>query len=590
MSKSKSKPKAVDPHAPVYIKTMSPLKRWTLVGVAVFCLLIFSVTGVMTTVLSGWFGAGPLVQATLELPSGPAKITLEDQQRATRLREWGEQFLQIFLFPVDGDEPESNLAYATLMKLADDMGLVVTADQIRGTLQGLAAQGAAAYEQRYRNLGFRTAVQFEAQVAAVLRVRTVVELLSASAVPSEADILAAWAKDYEEMDVQFTVWHPSAFADAAAQLEPSEEELQTFFDEGLTGIQRADLEHEQAVSFDAVLLTMESLETDAVKAWFQPEEPVQEALDGFYNSNRFSLYRRPEPEEGVEPDPAAGPYLSIEELGARLRADYLLHKAITTLALELPQAEDAAVFAADKGADYHQQEELVGYSELPELEQVGHLQLRRLFNAELDFWVQTPVQGEGLVYLARPLQRRDRSMPQLSEIRDPVVTLWRENQQVDLAKQAADAFLDGLPRGEDHVEGDSVVLDAEDFASLVAAAAQPLEQMGWLSHTLRRTTDPVWPTEATVLRRLRSVVGNQLQELVDGQVVGPEDYGEDGIVVAHLKGRRAADPDSMWPSERITAERRAQITASQRFYSEMISFEGLSRAYGLTKVINFDSQ
>ena len=592
MSKSKSHKaaKPVDQHAPVHTDTMSPLRRWTLIGVAVFCLLIFSVTGSMTTVITGWFGGGPPIHATVEMPSGKVDITVEDYRRAAQLRGWGENNLQIFLFPADGDEFETNLAYATLMLLGDEMGVVVTNNQVRGLLEGIAARGVQEYENLYRSLGFRSAAQFEAQVRSALRVQKVIRILSASVVPSESDILAAWAKDYEEMDVQYTAWHPSAFAEASGQLEPTEEELNTFFEEGLTGMQRVTLEVEQAVSFDTVALTAEALETEAVQAWFQSEEPTPEALSGFYSSNRVSLYRRPAPEEGEEVDPDAEPTLSQEEVGDRLRSDYLLHKAISTLALELPQADDAVAFAAEKGAEYLKQEELVVMSALADVERIGHTQLRRLFNAELNIWVQTPIQSEGMVYLARPLERRDRSMPELAEIREDVVALWREGQRSVLALEAAEAFLEGLPKGEDHVEGDAVVLDAEGFATAAGAGEMSVEQMGWISRNLRLTTDPTWPIEAKILPRLRRTVGVQLDELVDGQVVGPEDYGDDGVVVAHLKGRRDADASAMWPSERMRAERSAQIAAYQRFNSEEISFEGLARTYGLTKVIQPENQ
>lgn len=550
-----------------------------------FCLLIFSVTGPMSDVISGWLGGGPPVHATMELPhQGTVDITQEDSYRASRLRSWGENF-GIVLFPEDADEEESNLAFAGLMKLADDMEVIVTNAQLAAYLAPFSQLGATEYERRYRQLGFANARQFEAQVRSAVRIQTLVGMLGMAALPSESDILEAWAKDYEEMDVQYAVLHPSAFADAASALEPEEEELQTYFETGLNGTQRRDLEVEQAVSFDTVVLTADVLESEAVQAWFTPEEPTEEILNGFYQTNRFSLYRRPEPEEGAEVDIELGDHLTVEELGDRLRKDYLLHKAITTLALELPQAEDAAAFAAEKGAEYVKHEAMVAYSDLPEVERLGHMQLRRLFNAEINFWVQTPIQTEGMVYLARPLDRRDRAMPELTEIHDEVVTLWRESQQSVLAQEAADAFVEGLPKGEDAVEGDPVVMDADAFAAALAGADYAVEQMGWISKTNRRTTDPIWPSDSKILPTLRYMVAFQLDALEDGQVIGPEVYGENGIVIAQLKGRRPANVEEIWPSERDRAEYSAQTIASQRFQSDVLSFEGMSNLYGLTKVV-----
>ena len=99
MSKSNPKPKVVDQHAAVHThEPMSPLKRWVISGVAVFCLLIFSVTGPMSDVITNWFGGGPPVAATMELPSGMVDITYLDTERGTRLRGWGKDF-GINLFP-----------------------------------------------------------------------------------------------------------------------------------------------------------------------------------------------------------------------------------------------------------------------------------------------------------------------------------------------------------------------------------------------------------------------------------------------------------------------------------------------------------
>lgn len=583
MSKAnQQKPKAVDPHAPVQTETMSKGRKAFILAVTIFCLLIFSVTGPMSDVMTGWFRGGPAVRATLEMPSGKAEITQEDFTQASYLMGQAENLLQREYFPLEEDEEAKILAYATLMKLADELGLVSTDARLKEYLAGITSQDQ--YEAIYRSRGFRTAVQFENQLRAVYRIERVIDLLSNGTAPAESEILAAWAETYEEMDVQYTVYHPSAFADAASALEPTDEELEEFFNLGLNGTQRAELQIEQAVAFDAVVLTSEALTSDAVAAWFQPDEPAPESLDGFYNSNKFLLYKRPEPEEGEVADPDAEPFLSMEELGDRLREDFLLHKAISTLALELPQAEDAVAFAAEKGAEYLKQEELVGYSELSDVERIGHNNLRRLFNAEMNLWVQTPIQTEGLVYLARPIERRDLAMPELADVRAEVVVMWQEGQRGTLAREAADAFLEALPRGEDHVEGDPILMSSEAFQAAVAAGDRTVEQMGWIARSMRRAADPVWPTDALVLRRLRAVMGTRLDELVDTQVFGPEDYGADGIVIAHLKGRRPADVEQMWPSEREMAEYQAIQQAFARFQTDVMSFEGMARMYGLEKV------
>ena len=51
--------------------------RWVLLGLAIFCLVIFSITGPMTAVLTQMMEGDPTLMSRLELPSGAAEISLE---------------------------------------------------------------------------------------------------------------------------------------------------------------------------------------------------------------------------------------------------------------------------------------------------------------------------------------------------------------------------------------------------------------------------------------------------------------------------------------------------------------------------------
>ena len=587
MSKNKqSKPKPVDQHEAVHTETMSPLKRWTIIGVAVFCLLIFSVTGAMTQVLGGLFTDGPPVRATVQLPSGEKNIDLNVYRSAGMLKKFAAV---LGLDPYNGEDGEEEiLSYATLMLLSEDLDLMITTQQIQGFLSPIA-QTAEQYKQLYRSnmfpQRFSTAQQFESQVARALRVFTMIDLLKSSEVPSEDMVFASWSKDYEEMDVEYTVWHTSQFEQAAAALEPTEEELATYFNDELSAFERVKLEIPQAVTFESVLLSAEALDTDSVKAWFAPAEPTEEELNGFYQINKQRMYVRPEPEEGQEVDPELDRLLSLEELGGAVRTDYLLNQAMGQLGLDLIGAEDVAAFAAERGAEHLVYAEMIEPSGLMDIERIGNLQLNVLFQSESGSWSSRPLVKRDLCYYVRTTEKRERKMPELAEIREDVVVLWRAAQQVTLAQEAADAFVAALPRGEDHVEGDPVSVSPEVFANAVAESGRAMEQMGWVSRRARRAVDPLWPSDATILRGLRSRIGFELEDLLDGQIVGPESFGEDGIAVAHLKGRRPVDLATMWPAELANARARAGQAASMAFATDQLSFEGLATSYGLTKVI-----
>lgn len=592
MSKNKqTKPKPVDQHEAVHTETMSPLKRWMIIGIAVFCLLIFSVTGAMTTVLEDLFTDGPPVKATVELPSGQKNIDRNVYRSAVMLKKFAGV---LGLDPYNGEDSEEDiLSYATLMLLSEDLELMITTQQIQGFLAPIA-QSAAQYKQLYRgNLfpqRFSTAQQFESQVARALRVFTMVDLLKSSEVPTEAMVFESWAKAYEEMDVEYTVWHTSQFEEAAAALEPTEEELSTYFNDELSAFERVKLEIPQAVTFETVLLSAAALDSDAVKAWFTPAEPTEEELNGFYQINKQRLYVRPEPEEGQEVDPELGRLLSLEELGGAVRTDYLLNQAMGQLGLDLIGAEDVPTFAAEKGAEYLVHGEMVDPSGLMDIERIGSLQLNGLFQSESGSWSSRPLVKRDLCYYVRTTEKRERKMPELAEIRDDVVALWRSARQVTLAEEAADAFVAALPRGEDYVEGDPVSVSTDVFANAVAESGRAIEQMGWVSRSSRRTVDPLWPSDARILRGLRARMGFDLEDLLDGQIVGPESFGEDGIAVAHLKGRRPVDIATMWPSELANARARAGQAASIAFAADQLSFEGLATSYGLTKVIEVETE
>lgn len=558
------------------VQQMSTMKRWSLIGVAVFCLLIFTVTGPMTEVLTNAFSGDPLVEATVDMPSGTVNITSSDYRYAANLKEWSERMLGRSLY--DDNSTESVLAYATLIKLADEMQIQTADSQLQDMLNVFVNQGADAYRNFWRSQGFASALGFENYVRQSLRVGAVVDLLSTSAVPTEQDVLDVWSESFQEMNVQYAVLHPSNFADAAAALEVSDEDLAAFFASELNPQETSELEVEQAVAFEVVLLDEAAMGSDAVKAWFSADEPSAEALDGFYASNKYLLYVREKVGDDLDP------IISREELGDRVKNDYLMHQAVTELSFELPDTENVQEFSAEKGATYISYSEMIELSLLGDVEIIGGVQLRRLFQAEENIWMPSPVQMEGHVFLMRPTAKRDRQLPELTEIRGDVVELWRSRQQQRLASEAADQLVADLPRGVDYVEGDAVSVSAEEFTNAAAGASLAIEQMGWISRTSRTTTDPFWPSDATVLRSLRTQVGGQLSDLVDGEIVGPQDFGDKGIAVAHLIGRRDADSSSMWPAEYERAKMLATQNAYTSFQSDQISYEGMARTYNLQKV------
>ena len=300
----------------------------------------------------------------------------------------------------------------------------------------------------------------------------------------------------------------------------------------------------------------------------------------------MSLYRRPALEPGQTRPEGEGEVFSIAELGDRLARDYRLHAALVQAGLSLPGAPDAAAYAAANGLRFETFAEPVKLTDLEKLPVYGSFQLRNLFSGEAGVWLQNPVLlPDGVAYLVRPTKVLQRELPPLAEIPDAVIGHWREKEQLRLANEAAKAFTASLPKPADWVEGDPVTLTPEAFAQAIGAERRALTEIDWMARTVRPATDPIWGAEETVKRRARTILSGRLKDLLDGQVIGPEDFGSDGIVVLHLAGRRPADETKIWPNELQRARSDAQRLAETNFRAEQLSFEGLAKSYGLTKVI-----
>ena len=383
------------------------------------------------------------------------------------------------------------------------------------------------------------------------------------------------------MELNYVSFDTEGFVDAASALEPEEEELTTFFETGLSYNQRALLENEESVAFEVLLISEESLATESVKAWASQEEPSDEALQGFYDFRRYTLYQRGDDDPKLETEPT----ISREELGDRLKRDFLLNRAALALLNEAGEAEDLAAFASGKGVELIVEAEAIPSSQLPDLPRIGTSVLRQMAFSELNTFLNEPIILEGVAVLARPTMQIARAMPELSEVRDSVVDHWRETKQAVLAKEAAEAFLAALPRAEGALDGDPVTMEREAFAAAVTASGGELGHLDWVSRRARPVTDPKWTSDDTFNPWLRSQVGSLLDDYLDNEVIGVLENPRDGIsVVAYLAGRRNADQSKIWPGEIESARRSARSTAQRQFFDEQLSYEGLARAYQIEKL------
>lgn len=560
---------------------MSRRRRLFLIGVAIFCLVIFSVTGPMMSAFDNFFGGGPAVAATAELPSGKVEFTSEDLARAANLIDWEERFFPML---ARGNDAEDEMVYALLRRLGDDIGLTVPDAVVRDTIASMVGD-ASQYPTLVRNLGFTSALQFEMVLRDVLRVPMLEEMLASSQIPTEVDVLEMFAQRYQEFQLEYLVWHASDFEAAAQALEPTEEELQTFYDEGLSFTQRRDLENEESVAFEAILITKEALQTEAVKSWMTEDVPTEEQLESFYSFNRRALYLRPEPEEGTEPDPELGEYLSREELGDRVLEDWSLQRAAQMLQGDAAESGDLEALATERGVESLKFEEPVPASQLADLPRIGSAGLGQLLRVDEGVFLASPVMGDGVAVLARALTQQPRELPALEEIRESVIDYWREGRLPEMATEAAEAVIAGFPQPE--IEGDAVIVDAPGFATAASDAGMELGSLGWISRNRRAGEDPVWDADDNVSDWLRSQVNRELDDAVDSQVLGPYEnsFVEDPfVVVARLVGTRDPGTERIWPQELASIRTTLAYQGSATFREDQLSFEAMAKHYNLARV------
>ncbi|TAH38944.1 MAG: hypothetical protein EYC70_03250 [Planctomycetota bacterium] len=576
--KDSTNPVRVDPH-PVRHESQTEREkrkkrqRTLLVLVFIFCLVTFTVTSAMSQVFGRWWQwirGGPPVVARLELPSGPAKIEPEEYRAALWLTG-------------DRDATDADIiAMAVLRRLADEYSVIVTDQELIQRIDLLLRIYQIPYEQLWRSSfgGFGRPTDFEEHLREVMRVEKVAGLLSKSAVVTAPEAVAEWARRREELRADYATWEGKDFLEAARQETPTDEQLAAFYESGLTPLQRSQLEREEALQFDALVLSSDALGTEAVQAWAAAEEPTEAQLTDFYERQKYMLYSRPLPAEGEEPPADWTPIRPREEVGEQLARDYRLYAAAEKLQSQAAGAADLAAFAAEKGVELVPQGEFTALSELADLPRIGTPNLRSLYFLEPGQWGRSPLLSGDLAYVARLAQKRERELPALAEIRDSVVDYWHEQRADELAKAAAEAFVAGLPRPDGAAAGDPVVLDEAAFGAAVAASNRPVQVLDWISRIARPTTDPKWDREERLRPWLRDQIGSRLDEYEDGRVLTPLHLTEPSIhVVARVAGRRPLDPARLWPGELELARREGLAEAQRRFQEEQLSYAGLSRAF-----------
>lgn len=561
---------------------MSLFKRYErplLIALAIFCLVIFSVTGAMTMAFGSFFGGGPDLVATYTLPrAGETELTWERYQSTANL-------MGVFM-PSDDLETEDIIRFAVLEDLANDMNMTVSSDQLAVYLQysfGIQTQ------EDYRRMlarfpGVSTPKQFEGLIRRVLTTMMVESLLSSSEMPTSAEALEQWSVDYQEYRLEYVRFRADDYVDQAEREPVDEEDLTDFFENRMSQTQTEQLKEEDAIAFDALLLEADALSSsEAVVAWANQEAPSEEELRGFYEYRRGFRYLRDDGQATGEDR-----YLTIEELGDRLEDDFLLHRAGQQLASALTDVTDLADFAMERGVELVQFAEPVSRSALAELDRVGNYDLQDLFQYADGDWMQRALLLDSAVVVARPTARRERRLPELAAIRDQVLAHYREERSLKLAEQDAERFAERiLPPAEAADTG--VTVDA--LAAAASGVGLQVDTLDWISAQPRPAVDPHWPVTERFLPWLRRQLLTEIAGMGEGDLFGPLSLPVERLfAVGRVAGTRAPDVERIWPGELQRARMTMASESTRAFGEEQLSYESLASRFQIERPQSEDAE
>jgi len=554
-------------------RSLRRYQRPLLIGVTVFVLLTFSITGAVITALA------PSAErdfARFVLPSG--RTVLVDYGM---FREFGVILGQVGPFapqPGGGDrqrlEEEDVFSFLMLYSLATDLGLDVGTTDVRTVLQGIFQGRNEDYRNFLRAKGWR-APAFEEWLRRVLLVdRYRSFLVTAYGIPTPEDIEREWRERNALFTLEAVALAPATYEGAVAAMEPADEEL-TALQAGLTPLEQARMRKPDRIATEGLSLEMGEEPPAKLAALLEGDpEPSTEELLSFYK--RYETRYLPPREPETRPVGEAPKPLPFEEVENRVRREYRFKRAMDKVLARArePEAPSLEGLAEEFGLETF----VHSLSNRAEIQAVPRFADPREVDACFDpfvgpegSWVARPLFSPLSVFAVRVVRRVPMGLASLDHDRADYVALWRKRKQVSDARSAAEEFrnaIDAAMEGEDR-EG--------AFAREAETRGFTVERIG--PFALGARLEPGFFEKPAGLEKFLMSRVDLLQDLEPGAVVGPEVQGaEEAFVVFRLASREDPDPSTMRPKQVREAFQTATRTRMQEFFEDSAGlFERLSR-------------
>ncbi|HET6204339.1 MAG TPA: hypothetical protein VFI25_16220 [Planctomycetota bacterium] len=561
------------------LEVLRRYQRPILIGVTVFVLLTFSITG---TMLLAFHKAEDLGIASFRLPSGKTFVvdrpTYQDYAYGCELTLGLLPFVRTRLVEADV------YRFLLLHRLALESGLDVSKESIAEYLRagmGFYFRTRDEYDRFLRRYRIRAPV-YEEYVRRFLVVDRYLSFAgSAYAIPGPEDVEAAWRKEHARFTLEVVSFSSDAQAEESKRLLASDADLEAWRD-ALPPDRKKRYERDARTSFEGAAAAKADLAkphpgplADALAGIaFAEEEIVQR-----YDATKRARYRKPAPSPASEPastQPASAPaeeFLPIEEVRDRVLAELRAAKLFEKVAREAG-SEGAAPFA--EVARKFGLETLVQSSVTPkELEA-----LPRFSDPVARISIQTgpvgqvlpgPFFSEESAYMVRIVGREEAGQPRVSEIRDRLLEDWRKAKALEAAEKAAKAFKESV---EGRKEPDAFALEA-------AAKGLPPARIGPVPLYARRLPEYAKLPEGA--QKFLEGAPHLYAEVETGKLAGPfrQDLGEDKgtFHVVRVAERTEPDPSGMRAFEYRSAWESARRDRVEEFYEKVASFDALKEKF-----------
>ena len=573
-------------------KGTSRRQFYFILGLTIFVLVAFMVTGPMLQTLSGQ-GRGGEVYMSWEHPGGKIEMTALDF--TTEKQQYNR--LVSSIFQRRGVTDEETATFLVQERLAKDAGIQVTdrdlAVFLRDTLQVQDDATINNFAQAYGLEG----QEFVELLRRWMRVRRHETFLgSALEFADPAEVEKQWNDQFREYKFDFVEVDPANFDDEARANPPEDAALQTWFD-ALPQFQKNPFMSDPKAAGEFALFYF-GTDTPATLLEKYPlplDSDIEQMARNYYDIVFQSRFPREEEEtdttdenaEESDDEEEEDLFLPFEEVKAACLDEAPVYyamrdwlTAIQAIANDPEQELDFAAEVTGVGLVFEDDPTLRTQTEWEELDSFGGRRLSNMMRfAQPNNLLPTVMVEKNAILVGRATTVVPAEIPELSEIKEDVLTAWAEQQRGQIALDKVKAVYDSFLENPDEAPLlGGIDVEDEAFRQKVTEAGFEVSLRDWRD----RVTEPDggWIDAPGIETFLRSNASAYI--LSDGQVMEPAlNQTKDTVFMVRMVGGRDPENVTMKPGDIANIERTVANAGRVDFSSQAFGFDALADRYDL---------